>query len=982
MADAFKFRLPLSPRPNGSNAAPKALPNALLAGIAARRPASPESESVPAAAAADGSVAMSTEAESAPVVRKMPASLLAGIAARRPASPLDASNEAPNQGDDDDEEAAAVAAVALVQGKAMVEGYAMALLQHCAAADESEGTDAEAQKQAAYECALGHYLTNEESFQEAFEEGAVHSTHVLLNQMDNNNTANEEQEVDDEEEVETSLNESSATEGYCSLVDDSMSSSKGFASFNSDRSPVAAADAGLSSPSVKTPVSGLKAEDTSLAQTAPHSVVLTAVKAVASDIADLTTDLSEAIAVLFGATPNAKKASSTDNNEDALLDENDLHTPSNAPCQGDDEAEVAAPLEEHAPTESLPTGEEVEPLEDTPPAMKAVNTPKMKRNTHIRFLSPTSPAAVAKSARAVVTAAADELTRGGTMSMHEATHLAAASVVAGAAAAGAELRKSMSPQQEPTNNNTKEEGEEQDEWAQPTRGADGTWLFQGKPVRLRSDYSAALARVFASPTNHWRSPRALSCPPSSATSVMSSQGASSTPASCVQPEETLSSNSGSSGKRSHRDALGDDTGAEGLEEAMMLSMQLGDALGDASSSSDGAGPLVESAAAPAAPADQGTPNTKSNDEECEATVNEVPISTAKKQRLSTEPQEETPEGAAVEEEENDSAAAAAEDATEEKDQQEAAEDQYLKEFEAAAEQVRVRRASMAKPIAASSFDWFANNTEGEDEVEKQEAVEATAVDDEDEVEVEKQEVVEAAVEEDEVEVEKQEAVEAVVEGEEGLQAQESEGAGATESADEVKEGAEPSASNPVQQDASSDQEKEGKKRALEETSPSTDALPQESQASLPASGEATATAAPVVWPEAGGRVRVWFDDDEEEEGGLWGEGTVTKVTKPRGRKKTGRIYVEYDDGDEGYCDYPEEGVEIVAVNAGAEEEEEAAAEEKAIKEKPSAKRAKNTKKEEASEIEAPPKERRKRGSEKAAADDAVAKRSTRATRRP
>ena len=919
MADAFKFRLPLSPRPNGSNAAPKALPNALLA----------------------------------------------GIAARRPASPLDASNEAPNQGDDDDEEAAAVAAVALVQGKAMVEGYAMALLQHCAAADESEGTDAEAQKQAAYECALGHYLTNEESFQEAFEEGAVHSTHVLLNQMDNNNTANEEQEVDDEEEVETSLNESSATEGYCSLVDDSMSSSKGFASFNSDRSPVAAADAGLSSPSVKTPVSGLKAEDTSLAQTAPHSVVLTAVKAVASDIADLTTDLSEAIAVLFGATPNAKKASSTDNNEDALLDENDLHTPSNAPCQGDDEAEVAAPLEEHAPTESLPTGEEVEPLEDTPPAMKAVNTPKMKRNTHIRFLSPTSPAAVAKSARAVVTAAADELTRGGTMSMHEATHLAAASVVAGAAAAGAELRKSMSPQQEPTNNNTKEEGEEQDEWAQPTRGADGTWLFQGKPVRLRSDYSAALARVFASPTNHWRSPRALSCPPSSATSVMSSQGASSTPASCVQPEETLSSNSGSSGKRSHRDALGDDTGAEGLEEAMMLSMQLGDALGDASSSSDGAGPLVESAAAPAAPADQGTPNTKSNDEECEATVNEVPISTAKKQRLSTEPQEETPEGAAVEEEENDSAAAAAEDATEEKDQQEAAEDQYLKEFEAAAEQVRVRRASMAKPIAASSFDWFANNTEGEDEVEKQEAVEATAVDDE-----------------DEVEVEKQEAVEAVVEGEEGLQAQESEGAGATESADEVKEGAEPSASNPVQQDASSDQEKEGKKRALEETSPSTDALPQESQASLPASGEATATAAPVVWPEAGGRVRVWFDDDEEEEGGLWGEGTVTKVTKPRGRKKTGRIYVEYDDGDEGYCDYPEEGVEIVAVNAGAEEEEEAAAEEKAIKEKPSAKRAKNTKKEEASEIEAPPKERRKRGSEKAAADDAVAKRSTRATRRP
>jgi hypothetical protein len=65
-----------------------------------------------------------------------------------------------------------------------------------------------------------------------------------------------------------------------------------------------------------------------------------------------------------------------------------------------------------------------------------------------------------------------------------------------------------------------------------------------------------------------------------------------------------------------------------------------------------------------------------------------------------------------------------------------------------------------------------------------------------------------------------------------------------------------------------------------------------------------------AWPVVGQRVCVWFDGEKSE-------GLVTKVTKPRSKRaKKGKIYVEYDDGDEGYCDYPEEGIELLdMVNA-------------------------------------------------------------------
>jgi hypothetical protein len=154
--------------------------------------------------------------------------------------------------------------------------------------------------------------------------------------------------------------------------------------------------------------------------------------------------------------------------------------------------------------------------------------------------------------------------------------------------------------------------------------------------------------------------------------------------------------------------------------------------------------------------------------------------------------------------------------------------------------------------------------------------------------------------------------------------------------------------------------KECKKRALQ--------VPTEELAEEPttASSEASSQAAEdaVAWPSVGGRVRVWFD-----EGAAWGLGTVTKVTKPKGRKKaTGRLYVEYDDGDEGYCDFPEEGVELV--EEGAKQEG-----------KRTLKRAKGAKKEEPPEEEVPAAGRKKRGSAKAPADDAAAKRPARASRR-
>ena len=72
----------------------------------------------------------------------------------------------------------------------------------------------------------------------------------------------------------------------------------------------------------------------------------------------------------------------------------------------------------------------------------------------------------------------------------------------------------------------------------------------------------------------------------------------------------------------------------------------------------------------------------------------------------------------------------------------------------------------------------------------------------------------------------------------------------------------------------------------------------------------------VLWPAVGQRIRVWF---EEESG--WIEGLVTKVTKPRTKRtKTGKVYVEYEDGDEGYCDFPEEGIEIMPAKDGQEVE--------------------------------------------------------------
>ena len=69
-------------------------------------------------------------------------------------------------------------------------------------------------------------------------------------------------------------------------------------------------------------------------------------------------------------------------------------------------------------------------------------------------------------------------------------------------------------------------------------------------------------------------------------------------------------------------------------------------------------------------------------------------------------------------------------------------------------------------------------------------------------------------------------------------------------------------------------------------------------------------------------MRVLFGEDESEVGGPdgdWGHGTITKVTKPKpssqarskGGTKQGRIYVAYDDGDEGFCDFPEPGIEIL-----------------------------------------------------------------------
>ena len=60
-----------------------------------------------------------------------------------------------------------------------------------------------------------------------------------------------------------------------------------------------------------------------------------------------------------------------------------------------------------------------------------------------------------------------------------------------------------------------------------------------------------------------------------------------------------------------------------------------------------------------------------------------------------------------------------------------------------------------------------------------------------------------------------------------------------------------------------------------------------------------------AWPVVGQRVCVWFGDEKSE-------ALVTKVSKPRSKRaKKGKIYVEYDDGDEGYCDYPEEGIELL-----------------------------------------------------------------------
>ncbi len=51
-------------------------------------------------------------------------------------------------------------------------------------------------------------------------------------------------------------------------------------------------------------------------------------------------------------------------------------------------------------------------------------------------------------------------------------------------------------------------------------------------------------------------------------------------------------------------------------------------------------------------------------------------------------------------------------------------------------------------------------------------------------------------------------------------------------------------------------------------------------------------------------MKVWFD-----EVGAFIEGTVTKVSKPRSKKAgaLGRLIVNYDDGDQGFCDYPERG---------------------------------------------------------------------------
>lgn len=70
-----------------------------------------------------------------------------------------------------------------------------------------------------------------------------------------------------------------------------------------------------------------------------------------------------------------------------------------------------------------------------------------------------------------------------------------------------------------------------------------------------------------------------------------------------------------------------------------------------------------------------------------------------------------------------------------------------------------------------------------------------------------------------------------------------------------------------------------------------------------------APAVAVVWPSVGGRVKVWFD-----EVGAFIEGTVTKVSKPRSKKAgaLGRLIVNYDDGDQGFCDYPEPGIEVLS----------------------------------------------------------------------
>ena len=71
-----------------------------------------------------------------------------------------------------------------------------------------------------------------------------------------------------------------------------------------------------------------------------------------------------------------------------------------------------------------------------------------------------------------------------------------------------------------------------------------------------------------------------------------------------------------------------------------------------------------------------------------------------------------------------------------------------------------------------------------------------------------------------------------------------------------------------------------------------------------------------MWPTVGQHIRVWFEEEA-----TWTLGVVTKVTKPRSKRtKKGKIYVEYEDGDEGFCDFPEEGIEIVKEGVNEEME--------------------------------------------------------------